>query len=602
MTLAISYLRKRGIWASLLAVVAVLCVANTWWLDSYRSGLPFNIDEAGYLAESIRFGHAIRAGSGSQFGAVWEAPNSIGPLLPLVAGFVHALTGAGPWALLAVEQIFYALTVVGSFLLGRIFMRPSRALLSAVVVASLPGLFDAGRIFYLAEPAAALMVLLLAIQFVAVPFDSLKLSLLWGLILGLTTMTRTMILALLLAPVLVAIVQLVVAGLNRRRIVNIGLALLLGAVTSGLWYFYTLSAVLSYLTNYGYGSQSDAYGDHHSITSFAWWTHRLSDIVNQEIYFPVLCVLVIVSVIAIIKFAANIRRPPPSSTTASNYISPAWYASPKISLLAIVIIDYLVLSSSRNTGSYFELPLAPLVVILFFSALPGVLGRPVTALVAAASVIAATLNVADQFNLVPGSTHHTSVALAGTQVTLFNASTGALAGPKVRKASLGGTFWNDCGGATVTCFYGLSNDISGSYIDSWKSASATVVDLSYSLTHQHGREPVLFFAYQGPLLNTNTVSLAAAENALNLPIGALVPTARLKNVSLVTQLEAPAYGQPNLVIAGVPPSLGSSLAGPGSSASDLRAVDELLEQQGFTEVYIMDLPSAQPLAFWWKDR
>jgi 4-amino-4-deoxy-L-arabinose transferase-like glycosyltransferase len=589
-------------WLSGMFATALLglVIANLWWLSAYRSGLPFNIDEAGYLTEALHFGNAFHHVSFSGFKAVWTAPNSIGPLLPLMAGLIQGVTQVGPWSLLGVQQLFYLLAVLAGFYLARALMSQRMALLVAIVVASAPGLIDGGRLFYLAEPCAALFTLTVALLLRAAPFDSLRWSLLFGVVLGLTTLTRTVVLALIVAPVFVAVLQLVLHGLTKKRVRNLAAGFLLGFVLSMSWYFYTFHAVYSYLTDYGYKSEAGSYGARHSITSLSWWTSRLGNIVNQDLYALIVFVVVVVTVSGLLCRLMSRRGRTRSPSPLAQRVVSVLRAKPAVIGLTVVI-DYLILSTSRNTGSYFELPLIAMIIALAFAALPAIRPTWLSAGIIGISILVSAANVADSFNLIPGSTTHSSVTLGGSTISVFNGSSGALSGPHLRRVSLGGIFWGNCGGATVTCFYGESTGATLKYIEAWDPASKAVMTTAFEIAGSHGRSAVVFFAYQGPLLNTNSVSLVAAEEHVSLPIGALQPVTRHSG-SLHAQLEAPQHGQPNIVIAGLPPANGTHLDGPGSSAASLRATEDLLRREGFSLVRTMPLPFAQPIGFWWKNR
>ena len=71
------------------------------------------------------------------------------------------------------------------------------------MLAAVPGIVDSGRGFNFALPAAAMLTATLAVQLHADAFRTLAMSMLWGVLLGLSALTRTVSLSLL-PPLIVA--------------------------------------------------------------------------------------------------------------------------------------------------------------------------------------------------------------------------------------------------------------------------------------------------------------------------------------------------------------------------------------------------------------
>ena len=182
-------------------VIVGLVSANIWWLLTNRRGLPPNIDEAGYLQRTVQFGQDLSNHGISGIVHYWTTPDTTGPLLIAVSGTIRSATGLNAFGLLCTEQIPFAATIVGAYLLARQICGRWMALACATLVACMPGLLDAGRLYILAEPATALFILLVVAQLRAGRFDSIWRTLLWGLLVGLTALTRTMMIAVLVGPV-----------------------------------------------------------------------------------------------------------------------------------------------------------------------------------------------------------------------------------------------------------------------------------------------------------------------------------------------------------------------------------------------------------------
>jgi hypothetical protein len=84
-------------------------------------------------------------------------PDPQTPLLTVFAGGFRWATGAGPYRLLAVEQVFYVVAVWATCWGARRLANRNWSLVAAVMVAALPGVVDSSREFAFALPAAAMI-------------------------------------------------------------------------------------------------------------------------------------------------------------------------------------------------------------------------------------------------------------------------------------------------------------------------------------------------------------------------------------------------------------------------------------------------------------
>lgn len=596
------WLAQAGAALALLALV----VANLVWLHHYRFGLPFNIDEAGYLQRSLQYQQAIDAGSVHQVISHWQTPDIVAPVLPFTAGVIDAVLHLSAWGLVGIEQVFYVLAIVGTYLLGRRFLSVGWALVASGVVASLPGLLDSSRLYLLSTPATAFFVLSLWAQSRAGNFLGLRRALAWGALIGVFALTRTMVLGLLPAFVIIATVRAALSGQPRLALRNVGLALALGAIISMSWYWTSWHAVYHYLTQFGYGSQANLYTGSQTLSLAARLGDRIADMASQDLFLPLLLALILPLVLAAGIWTARYsrtRRLPGSAATSGgprrHWALRRAFDTPLFDIAAIALIAAAVLCSTSNIGSFFELPLAPTVVIFAIVTLSRLVsGMRLVGL--AVLAIAVGLTLVDQFGLAPSLASVASVGIGKVSIIAFNSDEADFVGPKLQRLTLGGVYWNNCGGATVTCFYGRTTQISASYLDHWAGVNQEISRFIYSYGQAHGYEPVVFFAYQGPLLNTNTVGLAAQLSGRSLPIGALMPPALRKGQGYVSQLESPELGQPNFVIAEGHPT--RSLGAGGSSPALARGVDNALRTDGFHVIKEFTLADAPSLAIWWKDR
>lgn len=579
-------------------LIAAGVAGNLWWIYRFRRGLPFNIDESGYLQRAVLYSQLLRSHGLAGVAKQWTAPDIVGPVLPVTTGIIRAIVNINPWQMLGTQQIFYALTIFATYLLARQLTTKYWALAPAAVVACTPGVIDAGRFFYLAEPATAFFTLLLALQLRAGNFSSFSRSILWGVALGATALTRTIMVAFVAAPFLAALVRLIASAPTKRTLGNFASGSFAALFVAGSWYAWSWHTVLKYLTVYGYGSEAGSYGHSHSITTLSWWTARLNDIVNQDIYAPIAIALVLSGIVALAIFV--IRRESIIFVNNVDFTAKAKLvlSGNEATLLLSLIGTYIVLSTSQNGGSYFELPLVPPLVALMLSPLAN-LQRAFGYAAVACAMIAAGLAVTDQLGVLQVSSNLDNVDIIGLQLTSFAQAGITYSGNNQKLINIGGVWWSNCGGATITCFYGRSSGITAKYLTSWDSLNKRVSTFLYQFSEKHERQPVVFFAAQGPLLNTNSIALAAQLNHRSLPIGALDPPSRRQGASLQTQLESPIYGQPNLVITVRASGIHH---GKGSSEALINKVAKTLRGDGFEQIRQFTLPDNWRLLVWWKNR
>jgi 4-amino-4-deoxy-L-arabinose transferase-like glycosyltransferase len=578
-------------------LLGLLVGVNVWWVHHYRFGLPFNIDESGYLQRAVAYQQSFHHFDISQIWHLWRQPDIVAPLLPIVGGLVGAVSPLSPWTLIDVQQVFYVVLVLSSYSLARALMSERLASLAALSVACTPGVLVSSHQFMLAEPAAALIALALAAQVRLGSFEHRGMVLLWGISLGLATLTRTMVVAMVVPLLFLGVWQAFRQHINRRTATNLIIGVTICLAISLSWYINTWHVVYHYLTQYGYGSQASQYTGGGATPLARRWLVRLRNLIDQDFYLPMGLAVLIMALGDGARTLSNrmIDRRQARSPSPTNW---------QIWVLGFAIIGmFVVLATSSNSGSYFELPLVAPVIVGAFSLLQRMtISWKLVFAVSASS--AALLSALDQFGAIPALASASDVTIAGQSIVAFNAQRADFAGPVAKDLDIGGVWWSNCGGATVTCFYGRHNGITVSYLRSWITLNQTLESFLYRYSGHYGRTPVVFFAYQGPLFNTNSIGLQAQLDGRSLPIGALVPPPLKEGVSLHDQLQSPEYGQPNIVLAASPRALLNRLRNPDGRTpiAETQSVLILLRSEGFSLVKTFTIPNASPIGVWWTDR
>jgi hypothetical protein len=168
-----------------------------------------------------------------------------------------------------------------------------------------------------------------------------------------------------------------------------------------------------------------------------------------------------------------------------------------------------------------------------------------------------------------------------------------------------GSFLGYASGTGVACRPHTTCNGSGTmpgetaYLAEWLRPSGRMAALLRDTAAQHACDPVVFFAVQDPLFNTNTVDLDYQLSYLTaLPTGILKPRDEVAGEAPLRQLNDPELGQPNLVITGKPAAASGNFSPHVGYGASIQAV----RSDGFGPVGRLRLPDGRVMTVWWKDR
>jgi hypothetical protein len=372
-------------------------VLHVVWLARFSFGYVTEWDESGYISIALNNSHALSAdGPFSLVSTVLEQGVQA-PFVPLSAVPFNVLFGSGVDASLLVEPVFFAVLVVATYAIGRRLTTPWWALLAALAVATAPVLSDFTRIFHFSVPAAAFLVSALWALMKSEGLTRRRWAIACGLLLGLMVLSRSMTIGYLPGFAAAAVLPILFGGEWRVRLVNFVLLCASGAALAALWYLPNAESVGSYLLNFGYGAESEAYGAEHSPLSIAYWT-REAGALFDDLYLPLGAALSLCAIAALVSALVRLRRGQPSLQQAK-----AWLLTDAALAAVIVLEGYVALTSSKNQGTAFALPWLPILIVLICAAIATIPQRPVR--IAAASLIAAVslLNLTMKSGFVPGA-------------------------------------------------------------------------------------------------------------------------------------------------------------------------------------------------------
>lgn len=230
---------------ALIVVVLTVHHAHWWWTHQY--GFPLHLDDGQFLATSLWLFDELAEGLPGVFRAFRAVPLVQGPLVPLLTMPAHLLLGPGMVGGVATILGFYVLLIVATYAVARRLLPESWALLSAVVVATSPGVIGLARSYVFAVPSAALFMV--GVLFLARSEALERTGWVFAgcIALGLATLSRTMMLGLIPGPLLAIIVQSWGRGSLRRGARVLIAALVMAAGLGWLWFDRSLQVVLSYL-------------------------------------------------------------------------------------------------------------------------------------------------------------------------------------------------------------------------------------------------------------------------------------------------------------------------------------------------------------------
>ncbi|HEY1354774.1 MAG TPA: hypothetical protein VGF09_00520, partial [Solirubrobacterales bacterium] len=213
-----------------------------------------------------------------------------------------------------------------------------------------------------------------------------------GAAIGAMLLARTMTVAFVPGILVAAALALLCRPESslRRGLLNLALLCLAAVAVAAPWYVPNFDVIAEYLTDFGYGERSAEYGASHSILSWDRWTDVFGRIADKDLFLLLavlmLAGLVIVAVAAVSRVAgAEDRRSALRDLLAGD-----------AAVVAIVAGSaYAALSSTRNVGLGFTLPVTVLLVPLALLALRRHRRAVVPAIVALAVV--SIVNLAGAF-------------------------------------------------------------------------------------------------------------------------------------------------------------------------------------------------------------
>lgn len=373
----------RSRWMSLLPillVVALFVLLNVSWMERYRFGGVLDIDEAGYLGYATAYAKAWVGGGFKAWLDAVNAPGAHAPLLPALTSFVLASSGFSADMGMLSNTFVAGLLVLVIYTLCRVLGGGSLlSLVAGVFLATLPAFVDYSRNYQFAMLAALAYASTALAMVKSDGFAKRAWSVWAGVFLACMILSRTMTIAFLPCFGLTALFAIWCHdGLKNKKVWhNVAWAALAFVLVALTWYARHYKSVFEYLFSFGYGANAAEYGksvDEGYLQFLLARVKALMALYLRPYHFfvllPAFCLTALASVLAVLR--TPMRKECHGLATGA----------------VLVISSFLVLSSSKNQGSAFELPLICVAVAIAFGGAGRLLHKALATLVITLAVFA----------------------------------------------------------------------------------------------------------------------------------------------------------------------------------------------------------------------
>jgi len=265
------WLSRLAPWLLIGAIVLFYAVTNWLWLADNVTSTGW--DKPRHLARSLYYDQLLSQPSIRSLFTVVVGDPVRTPLFPASATIMYRLFGRDPDVAAMVNILYLAVALAATYGIGRRWRGTALGLIAVALLAVFPMYYSMSRYFYLEFALAAMVTLTVYLLLTTDGFKRRGMSILFGLSLGLTLLSKRTSAVFVVGPVLAVIliygllpllwrqVRAILALRDRkawlRYLRNAALALLIGLAPAAIWYLPNRQAV------------HDLYlGD---ALFFAWW-------------------------------------------------------------------------------------------------------------------------------------------------------------------------------------------------------------------------------------------------------------------------------------------------------------------------------------------
>lgn len=556
----------------LLAVVLgclVLAAVNVWWVASYRHGYPLDVDEAGYTAIGLNDYLGLKSGG---LHGWWEAVQTQAPNAPLLPAITSWVLFVSPGVLqgFGVLIAFGALLTLAAYGIGERLAGPRLGALAALAVATAQGTFLFTREYIFALPTAAFLA---CAVYALLRSDGMRLrawAIACGAAVGLMLLSRTM--AVSFVPGIVVVAGLLVVTRQRGdlwlRLLNFGLAVLSGFLVTATWYWRNLSPVWDYLTNFGYGSQAQYYGESNSPISWGRFKSVTDRMIQSDLLVPLAALIFLGLVALAILLVLRLKD-------SEDRRAELWrvLGSDVLAVFLVVAAGFAALMTSQNGGNGFSYPIAMLLPPVAVVALRRFRAASIVVAVLVAAIAVVNLTAHSPVSDATARVRNVAVPLLG-ELPWVNGEEHAVSAVRVQVPGPLNHFDDQDKG--------------------WTAADGELADL-LQREMQRGKVGLVAFAIRNRVISTNSVGLASLLNHhAALPLTQIVPEPTDTVANYRRQLTAPEFGRPTGLVTM------SSEAGDFEPVVTQKKVESAAKPLGFQLISEIPLPDGRSARVWVK--
>jgi hypothetical protein len=250
-----------SIFGILVIMTGICSVGNVIWLTHHFLTIPPPWDQAFYFYMGLRYARALADhGLGAMIRELIHLSPDVAPLFPLTSLPLYLLFGPSRFVGYLTNVYYLFLLLLGVYLLGAYVYGRMAGILAAFVVATFTATVNYSRDYLLEFPATAFVTLAMYAFVRSAEFRHRPWCLAFGILAGLSVLTKTMVGVFFIGPVLCTLGRLIWRRqLNAAVLTNSLLSVSMGGLVAAVWWGPNFRTAFGYLIFYGFQAGSVPY-------------------------------------------------------------------------------------------------------------------------------------------------------------------------------------------------------------------------------------------------------------------------------------------------------------------------------------------------------
>jgi Dolichyl-phosphate-mannose-protein mannosyltransferase len=497
-----------------------------------------------------------------------QTPNA--PLLSTITSLVLVFS-QGVLQGFGVLIAFGILLTLAAYGIGERLAGPRLGALAALAVATSQGTFLFTREYIFALPGAAFLS---CAVYALLRSDGMRhrwWAVACGAAVGLMLLARTMTVAFVPGVVVVAVLMLLVRHRDdlRERLLNLGLAVVVAVLVALTWYWRNWDPVVDYLTNFGYGSRADEFGEDSSTLSWERFELVLQRMINGDLLVP-LAGLIFASLVACAVLLVSRLR------GSADKRAELWRlaGSGPVGVFLIFAAGFAALMTSENGGNGFTYPIAMLLPPLAVVSLRYFRAAAIPAAVLVIAIAIVNLVATSAISEEASETRLVAVPVLG-ELPWANGDSQAPASIRAQVPGPESHF--------------TAAD------EGWIELDKKLANLLLSRIAPEGKPRLVAFASRNRVVSTNSVGLASLlHRRTPIPFTQLLAEPSDSVATYERQLTTPIIGEPTAVVTT------STETGDFEPFVTQKKVETALQNTGFALTHELEAPDGRTFRVWVK--